>query len=50
VDGLHPGLLALADEGEPAAASRFRAIRDTIGALQTAAEARTLVLVLEDLQ
>jgi DNA-binding CsgD family transcriptional regulator len=46
VDGLSPALLSLADEGETAAAARFRAIRRTITALRGAAP---LMLVLEDL-
>lgn len=49
VDGLDPALLALSDEGEPVAAARFRAIRDVIHALRTAAAGKPLVLVLEDL-
>ncbi|MET0417950.1 MAG: ATP-binding protein, partial [Actinoplanes sp.] len=49
VEGLSPALLALADAGETAAATRFRAIRATIAALRSAATARPLVLVLEDL-
>jgi DNA-binding CsgD family transcriptional regulator len=49
VDGLSPGLLTLSDEGEPAAAARFRAIRDVIHALQAAAATTPLLLVLEDL-
>jgi len=47
--GLAPSLLALADEGEPAAAARFRAIRATVDALRSAAERRPLALLLEDL-
>nr|WP_296076128.1 LuxR family transcriptional regulator [uncultured Actinoplanes sp.] len=46
VEGLSPALLTLADEGESAAAARFRAIRATIAALRAA---EPLVLVLEDL-
>src|SRR3954452_23253204 len=46
VDGLTPALLTLSDEGESAAATRFRAIRGTIAALRAA---EPLVLVLEDL-
>ncbi|MCU7725076.1 AAA family ATPase [Actinoplanes sp. KI2] len=49
VDGLSPSLLALTDEGEPAAAARFRAIRDVLAALTAAAARTPLVLVLEDL-
>src|SRR4051812_32817788 len=49
VDGLSPALLALADEGEPAAAARFRAIREVLAALTAAAGRTPLVLVLEDL-
>src|SRR3954447_16400389 len=46
VGGLSPALLSLADEGETAAAARFRAIRRAITALRGAAP---LMLVLEDL-
>ncbi|WP_433295386.1 AAA family ATPase [Actinoplanes sp. CA-030573] len=49
VDGLSPSLLALADEGESAAAARFRAGRDVVTALAAAAERAPLLLVLEDL-
>jgi DNA-binding CsgD family transcriptional regulator len=49
VDGLSPSLLALADEGEPAAAARFRAIREVLSALAAAAGRTPLLLVLEDL-
>ena len=47
--GLDPSLLTLADEGESAAAARFRAIRATVDALSAAARRTPLVLVLEDL-
>lgn len=47
--GLSPALLSLVDEGESAAAARFRAIRATVGALRAEAAAGTLMLVLEDL-
>ena len=46
---LSPRLLTLADEGEPVAAARFRAIRATITALGAVAEKQPLMLVLEDL-
>jgi DNA-binding CsgD family transcriptional regulator len=46
---LSPALLSLVDEGESAAAARFRAIRATVGALRAAAAAGPLMLVLEDL-
>ncbi|WP_245665536.1 ATP-binding protein [Actinoplanes subtropicus] len=49
VDGLSPSLLALADAGEPAAAARFRAIREVLSALAVVATRTPLVLVLEDL-
>lgn len=47
--GLSPDLLSLVDEGESAAAARFRAICATVGALRAAAAVGPLVLVLEDL-
>ncbi|MFI5892620.1 AAA family ATPase [Actinoplanes sp. NPDC051513] len=49
VDGITPALLTLADEGEPAAMARFRAIGDVVHALRTAATRAPLLLVLEDL-
>ncbi|MGK5678012.1 ATP-binding protein [Actinoplanes sp. URMC 104] len=47
--GLSPALLNLADEGESAAAARFRAVQATVAALCAAAVKRPLLLVLEDL-
>jgi DNA-binding CsgD family transcriptional regulator len=50
VDHLSPALLTLADSGEPAAATRFRAIREVVSALRAASvSVAPLVLVLEDL-